>query len=74
MLPNRLGISKIMVLPDEIIEELFLRCSANLAEFDWCKLRQGALERDRLVFQSYMGMLFPPRGIIVVVKDSWRKS
>jgi len=74
MLPNRLGVPQVMVLPDEIIEEFFLRCSANLTEFDWRKLRQGDVDWFGVVeFKSCLGTL-SPFGVVVIVNDSWWKS
>jgi hypothetical protein len=74
MLPNRLGVPKVMVLSDEVIKKFFLRCSANLTEFDWCKLRQGDIDWFGLLeVKSCLGALSPLL-INVIVNDSWRKS
>ncbi len=48
MFANKIGISQVVVLPDQGIEEFLSRRSSNLSQFDRCKICQGTNYRGWL--------------------------
>ena len=59
MFPGRLGVSQVMVLPDQVIEELLFRRLSDLSQSDWCKISQGNGDRNRLKIESCLSFISP---------------
>ncbi len=73
MFANQIGISQVVVLPDQGIEEFLFRRSSNLSQFDRCKLCQGTNYRGWLKIECCLSFS-SSLGIVIVVNNPGRKS